>query len=103
MEGNTSSALIGAVEAVLFACGEPVSLARLQEACHVGKPEICQALETLEQQYRRRKSALHVQQLENAYQLCTRQEYAGVIARAAETKKSVPRSPAAMEVLTIVA
>ena len=103
MEGNTSSALIGAVEAVLFACGEPVSLARLQEACHVGKPEICQALETLEQQYRRRKSALHVQQLENAYQLCTRQEYAGVIARAAETKKSVPLSPAAMEVLTIVA
>lgn len=57
MEGNTSSALVGAVEAVLFACGEPVSLARLQEACHVGKPEICQALETLEQQYRRRKSA----------------------------------------------
>ena len=47
MEGNTSSALVGAVEAVLFACGEPVSLARLQEACHVGKPEICQALETL--------------------------------------------------------
>ena len=51
MEGNTSSALVSAVEAVLFACGEPVSLARLQEACHVGKPEICQALETLEQQF----------------------------------------------------
>lgn len=105
MQGNTSirTPLCAAVEAVLFACGEPISLSRLSQVCEAEEANVLQALEQLELQYEIQESALRVQKLGECYQMCTHPAYADVIRRAAETKKAAPLSPAAMEVLTIVA
>ena len=80
------------IEALLFASGEPISLDRLSEAS--GR---------LERKYNVSDSAIRVLRLENSYQLSTREEYAPYIKRAMENKRQARLSPAALEVLAVVA
>ena len=103
MERNTRSPLCLMLEAVLFASGEPVPVSRLAQACEVSESAVQTALQQLAAWYEKQKSAICVQQLGDSWQMCTRPEFAPAIQRAIETKKNAPLSPAAMEVLTIVA
>lgn len=103
MEESTKISLCAAVEAILFACGEPVSVQRLAQACESDETAVITALKCLALRYEEQGSAVSVRQLGGSWQLCTQPEYADVIRRAMETKKNTPLSPAAMEVLTIVA
>ena len=75
------------IEALLFASGEPISLDRLSEASGI-EPETVVKL---------------IDRLENSYQLSTREEYAPYIKRAMENKRQARLSPAALEVLAVVA
>lgn len=103
MEGNTRSPLCITLEAVLFASGEPVTVTRLAQACEASESAVTAALKQLALWYDEQNSAICVQQLGDAWQMCTRPEFAPAIQRAVETKKQAPLSAAAMEVLTIVA
>lgn len=90
-------------EAVLFAYGEPIPAGRLAEACGLEEELIPGLVAQLNDRYDAQNSALHVLQLEQCYQLCTRPAFADAIKKAIETKRTAPLSNAAMEALTIVA
>lgn len=94
---------ISIIEAVLFACGEPVEFDKLSEASDVELTTMHKLVTLLNDKYHENGSALEVLKLENSYQLATRKEYAGYIRTAMETKRSATLSPAAMEALTIIA
>lgn len=95
--------MAGIAEAVLFACGEPVSAQRLAEVLGTDEKEIPDIIHALNQRYEEAGSALHIVSLTKNWQLCTKKEFAPYIRAAMETKKSAPLSNAALEVLTIVA
>lgn len=94
---------IAAVEAVLFASGEPVSAAVLAQACGLEQTDLPRVIALLRDRYEEQQSALDILQLEDCFQLCTRPQHADAIHRALATKRNTPLTAAAMEVLTIVA
>lgn len=94
---------ISIVEAILFACGEPVEEERLVIAAEIERDLLTKIVRLLNDRYEASESALKVLKLGGAYQLTAGDDYIGYIRAAMETKKSAPLSPAAMEVLTIIA
>lgn len=91
------------IEALLFASGEPISLDRLSEASSIEPETVVKLIDRLERKYNVSDSAIRVLRLENSYQLSTREEYAPYIKRAMENKRQARLSPAALEVLAVVA
>lgn len=91
------------IEALLFASGEPISLDRLSEASGIEPETVSKLIDQLERRYNVSDSAIRVLRLENSYQLATREEYAPYIKRAMENKRQARLSPAALEVLAVVA
>ena len=94
---------LGAIEAILFASGEPVELYRLAEATETDAGTLPSMIRLINERYDDYGSGIVIKQLEGCYQMCTREEYAPQIRYVLETKKNVPLSNAAMEVLTIIA
>ncbi|MBQ8181044.1 MAG: SMC-Scp complex subunit ScpB [Ruminococcus sp.] len=94
---------LGAIEAVLFASGEPVELLRLSEACDMDAGTIPAMIRLLNERYNDSGSGICIKKLDSSYQMCTREQFAPQIRTALETKKSAPLSNAAMEALTIIA
>lgn len=94
---------MAAVEAVLFAYGEPIELDKLAESVDIEKDSAVRIVERLNDRYNEQGSALLIGKLGDGYQMMTRPEFARYIKNAMETKRQVPLSPAAMEVLAIVA
>ncbi len=92
-----------AFEAVLFSSGEPVSVDRLAAVFSLEFDQVNQTMEQLQGRLDSRDSGVELVRLENAYQLCTKSEYAGYIRQLAELKRKTPLSSAAMEVLAVVA
>ena len=95
--------LVSAAEAILFASGEPITIDRLGEALELEEADTLKVLLGLGDRLDQSGSALEVVVLENAVQMCTRKEFEGAVRRALEIRKNTPLSPAAMEVLAIVA
>lgn len=94
---------LGAIEAVLFASGEPVELYRLAEAVAVDVGTLPSLIRLINERYEDYGSGIIIKKLESSYQMCSREEYAPQIRQVLETKRNVPLSNAAMEVLTIIA
>lgn len=94
---------LGAIEAVLFASGEPVELYRLAEAVTVDVGTLPSLIRLLNERYEDYGSGITIKKLDSSYQMCSREEYAPQIRQVLETKRNVPLSNAAMESLTIIA
>lgn len=94
---------LGAVEAVLFASGEPIELYRLSQATGIDVGALPQLIRLLNERYDDYKSGICIKKLDSSYQMCSREEFAPQIRAALETKKNTPLSNAAMETLTIIA
>jgi segregation and condensation protein B len=92
-----------AIEAVLFAAGEPLAVSRLAETLELDEETVVRLTEDLKQEINTRGGGLMMVRLEDQYQLCTRQEYAGYVRKALDIRRNTPLSQAAMEVLAIVA
>lgn len=92
-----------AVEAILFAAGEPLEIERIAEAVEAEVIEIESALEALKATLDRRDSGICLVKMANKYQLCTRQKYADAVRAVLEIKKNSPLSNAAFEVLAVIA
>ncbi|MBQ8751886.1 MAG: SMC-Scp complex subunit ScpB [Clostridia bacterium] len=93
----------GAIEAILFANGEPVSLSRIAEALELDMETALRLTEDLVNEYALREGGLRILRLENSYQMCSAKEYAQPVRRALDLRRNTPLSQAAMEVLAIVA
>lgn len=94
---------IAAIEAVMFAYGDPITIEKLSEASGVDQETCVKLVDRLEQQYNVRESGLRVLRINNGFQIAARTEYADNIKKALETKKQQPLTQAAMETLAIVA
>lgn len=94
---------LSAVEAILFASGEPVDELRISKVVGVDKSIVGSLVKTLNERYSDCQSAINIIHIDNGYQMCTKKEYAEYIRSAMEYKKQTPLSNAAMEALTIIA
>lgn len=94
---------IAALEAVLFASGDPISIDRLSQTFEIKPEEIEKYIKELEKKYEEQNSGFYVVRLENTYQLVTREEYAPYIKKAFDIKRRTPLSPASLEVLAVIA
>ncbi len=92
-----------AMEAVLFASGEPVSLARLAEVLELDEETALRLAEDLKNDYNTRPGGLGIVRLDDRYQMVTRRDYAEYIRKTMDIRRNTPLSQAAMEVLAIVA
>ena len=92
-----------AVEAILFASGEPVRLARLAEVLGVFELDIDEAADRLRDSYSFGRRGIRLVKLEDSLQLCSSPEYATYIRRTLETRKPPQLSQPALEVLSIIA
>ena len=95
--------LQAAAEAILFAGGEPLELERIAQALELDNEYTEKILEKLQADLDERESGLCLLRMEDKYQLCTRTQYADIIRSVLEVKKNAPLSPAAFEVLAVIA
>lgn len=95
--------LLSALEAVLFASGDPVSIDRLSEIFEIPAEKVEESASRLEKKLEKNKSGIKLLKLENKYQLATVTEYAEYIKRLFDIKRKTPLSPAALEVLAVIA
>ena len=91
------------LEAVLFAAGDAVSLDRLCAALETPREDILAAARALEALYALENRGLMLRRIEDRLQLCSRPMYAEAARRVTESRRAATLSPAALEVLTIVA
>lgn len=94
---------LSVLEAILFACGEPIEDEKLSIASGVEASTLPKLIELLSDRYENSNSSLRIIKLGDSFQLSTKLEYAPFIKAAIETKRTATLSPAAMEALTIVA
>ena len=95
--------LQSALEGVLFAAGEPVSVERLCLGLEVDRPTLDAVAQRLMDQYSYDRRGIRLVRLESSYQLCSAPEYADAIRSTLESRKPARLSQPALEVLAIVA
>ena len=94
---------IAIIEAIMFACGEPISVDKLAEASGIDRDPTATLVSQLERRYNVQSSGLRIIRLDNAYQISTRPEHSAYIKAAMENHRQVPLSQAAMECLAAIA
>ena len=92
-----------AIEAVLFAAGEPVPTARLSLILGVPEEDVLLAGKELSDRLEREQRGVRVLQIGDKLQMCSAREYASVIIKALEQRKPPMLSQPALETLAIVA
>lgn len=97
------SELTSAFEAVLFSGGEPQSIDRFSQVFDITPEKVVKVMEALEKRLNEQKSGLELLRLDNTYQLATKSEYADYIKKMFDIRRRTPLSPAALEVLAVVA
>ena len=92
-----------AVEAILFASGEPVQVDRICVALELDRPTAEQVLQKLMDTYSFERRGMRIIRMEDSWQMCSSPDYADAIRRAFEIRKPAKLSQPALEVLTIIA
>lgn len=94
---------MGTLEAILFASGEPVSCQRLMQVLDIEEKELETALTALEENYNTPVSGIRLLRLGENLQFCSNPAYIMPVREILDLKRNSPLSPAAMEVLSLVA
>ena len=100
---NTTEEMMGKVEAILFAGGEPVALDRIAQVLGVRTYAVETVLAQLQEKYNTPQSGVHLLLLGDAAQFCTNPAFIEPVRAALDLKRNTPLSQAAMEVLAVVA
>ena len=99
----TVKELIPAFEAVLFSGGEPLSIERFSQVFDITPETVTEVMEQLSAQLDKKDRGIKLLRMENTYQLATKEAYAEYIKKAFDIKRRTPLSPAALEVLAVIA
>ena len=91
------------IEAVLFAAGDAVELERLADIVDVDKRSLREILKKMMDDLSYERRGIQIIRMEDSYQMCTRGEYYAYVSRLADPPRKQNLSPAALEVLAIVA
>ena len=92
-----------AIEAILFAAGEPVPAARISLILGVSEDEVYAAGKALSDEYSFNLRGIRLLKLDKSLQLCSSPEYASVITKTLEHRKPPMLSQPALETLAVVA
>ncbi|MBE6807487.1 MAG: SMC-Scp complex subunit ScpB [Ruminococcaceae bacterium] len=92
-----------AIEAIVFASGEPVPISRLALALELDEETTRKIAEDWAQDVNTRGGGMTALKLDDSYQLCSSKAYAGYVRKAMDIRRNTPLSQAAMEVLAIIA
>ena len=103
METLETKEIESAVEAILFASGEPVQIERICVALELERSAAEQALQRLMDYYAYERRGIRLLRVEDSWQLCSAPDHADAIRRAFEIRKPAKLSQPALEVLTIIA
>ena len=95
--------ITSALEAILFAAGESVPVARLSLVLAAEEEEILRVAEELAETYRRLGRGMRILLLEDKLQMCSAPEYAPLITKTLEQRRPPMLSQPALETLAIVA
>lgn len=95
--------ITSAIEAILFASGESVPIARLSLILGADEHEIVSSAELLREKYEREQRGIRILRLEDRLQMCSAPEYAPFISKALEQRKPPMLSQAALETLAVTA
>lgn len=91
------------LEAILFAAGDSVPVARLSLILEVNEDEIVKAAEELADSYIDECRGIRLLRLDKSLQMCSAPEYAELISKTLEQRKPARLSQAALETLSVVA
>ena len=92
-----------ALEAILFAAGEPVPAARISLILEQDEETVWDAARELSEQYEKEGRGIRILKLDKALQMCSAPEYAAVIGKTLEQRKPPMLSQPALETLAVVA
>ncbi len=95
--------LVKAAEAVIFSSGEPIALSRLGEVFELTPKETEKLISEVCEHVDSSDLGFKIIKLDDHVQIATRKEYAPYIKAAFDIKRKAPLSPAALEVLAVVA
>ena len=99
----TENSIKASIEALIFASGEPVATDRICEILSINSDEVAKTVSILNTGYEKNDSALRIIKLNDSYQLVTESQFAPIIRKMLEIQRNSPLSPAAFEVLAVVA
>ncbi len=92
-----------AMEAVIFAHGEPITVTQLAEVLELDAAAVVRLADDLMQDFGTRKGGIRLVKMEDSYQFCTEKTHAPYIRKALDLRRNLPLSQAAMEVMAIIA
>lgn len=95
--------LSGAVEAVLFACAEPMTPEKIAEIVQCDEGKVRDVLGLISADCAKDNRGIRLLCLNGGYQLATKAECGEVVRRALEIRKNTPLSQAAFETLAVIA
>ena len=95
--------LTSAIEAILFSVGESVSTDRLASALEMDKRKLTKQLEGIIYNYNNSDRGIRIIDLDGSLQLCTRNEYYGILAKVVNTPKKLSLTDVVLETLSIIA
>ena len=99
----TDNELTACLEALLFASGKPVNKSVLKEILDIDDEKLVKAVESLKSQLETDTSGIQLIEIDNGYQLATREKYYDKICLLLDNRPKPALSQAAMEVLAIMA
>ena len=95
--------ILSVIEAILFAAGESVPVARLSLILGVGEDEVIAAAKELRESYERGQRGMRILRLDDRLQMCSAPEFAPYISKVLEQRKPPMLSQPALETLAVVA
>ncbi len=102
VKGLSEQESVPAIEAILLASGEPLSVGRLREVTKLTEAQVKDALETIQMTYESEENGFELVQMGGQYQFRTKAKYAPYI-QALKAGRPRRLSQAALETLAIVA
>ena len=95
--------ILSVIEAILFAAGESVPVARLSLIQGVGEDEVIAAAEELREKYETEQRGMRILRLDDRLQMCSAPEFAPYISKVLEQRRPPMLSQPALETLAVVA
>ena len=95
--------LEGAIEAILFTKGAAVELCQIAKAIQQDKATTEKLIHNLMDKYQDEGRGIHIIELENSYQLCTKRDYYGCLIRIAMQPQKPALTDVMLETLSIIA
>jgi segregation and condensation protein B len=100
---STQTTVDSVVEAVLFACDEPVTVAKLAGIVECTPKQVRTSIDTLNEQYKQQNRAFRIEQIAGGLQMLTLPYYDHWLRKMIKVRADNKLTPSALETLAIVA